>query len=385
MSESDAVTPALPTTMSAVAAFGGLPVDDPGSLQHVELPVPTPGLRDLLVEVRAVSVNPVDVKVRASLPASGEPRVLGFDAAGVVRAVGSEVTLFGVGDEVFYAGAVDRAGSNAAFQAVDERLVGRKPATLRFAEAAALPLTSITAWESLFDRFALVPAHAGGAPGGGAGGGAGGTDPGALTPRTGSGIDGSDGCLLVVGATGGVGLVILQLAEALLPGLTVIATAHGTDAERHVRELGAEGWVDHHGDLRAQVLTLAPHGVDYLFTSKSAGQIELYADIVKPFGHIVVIDDEHQDLFPLKSKSIAWHWESMFTVSQHLDDDSLTNPLAQHELLDRIADLVDEGRLRSTASDILSPLDAATLRRAHALVASGHTRGKVVVAALPLP
>ncbi|UFS58218.1 zinc-binding alcohol dehydrogenase family protein [Subtercola endophyticus] len=331
-------------TMWAIGAYRGLPIDDPASLQDLRMPVPELREHDLLVEVLAVSVNPVDVKSRAALEPSDEPTVLGYDAAGIVSKIGSAVTLFAPGDHVFYAGSNDRAGSNAQFQAVDERIVGRKPASIPFIDAAALPLTSLTAWETLFERFGLTSE--------------------------------STGTLFVVGATGGVGLVMLQLAEALLPGIRVIATAHGEDAVQHVTELGAEATVDHHADLEPQLRALAPDGVEYLFTSKSKGQIDLYAAVVATGGHIVAIDDEHQDLYALKSKSIAWHWEFMFAKPTQQAPDLIT----QHEALNAVADLVDSGRMLSTASDRLAPLDAATLRRAHALVEGAGTRGKVVVA-----
>jgi NADPH:quinone reductase and related Zn-dependent oxidoreductases len=211
---------------------------------------------DLRVAVEAVSVNPVDFKVAESLE---EPRVLGFDGAGTVTDVGSEVTLFAPGDEVFYAGSIDRPGTNQRLHTVDERIVGAKPRSLSFADAASLPLTTITAWECLFDRLELTRESA--------------------------------GTLLVIGASGGVGSMVLQLAQALLPGVTVVATASDEERARWARELGAEHTVNHHGDLESQVLALAPSGVDWIFTAHSQGQLETYARIVRPFGHIVAIDD----------------------------------------------------------------------------------------------
>ncbi|UNX54883.1 zinc-binding dehydrogenase [Georgenia sp. TF02-10] len=226
-------------TTVAIGYEQNLPSTDPDSLIAREVEVPELGPHDLLVEVRAVSVNPVDVKLRANGP-SGGFRVLGFDAAGTVREVGEGVSLFAPGDEVFYAGTTDRPGTNQRLHAVDERIVGRKPARLSFAEAASLPLTAITAWEALFDRLRLTAD--------------------------------SRGTLLVVGATGGVGSVMLQLAEALLPRATVIATASDEERAGWVRELGAEHVVDHHGDLAAQVRAIAPDGVDWLFTAHSEGR-----------------------------------------------------------------------------------------------------------------
>lgn len=326
----------------AIGYHRSLPVSDPDSLVLEQVPSPVPGPHELLVEVRAVSVNPVDVKVRAA----GDPgtfRVLGFDAAGVVAEVGSAVTGFAVGDEVYYAGAIDRPGSNQRQQLVDSRIVGHKPASVDFAAAASLPLTAITAWETLFDRLRLTAD--------------------------------STGTLLVIGASGGVGSVLLQLAEALLPGVHVIATASGVENRSWVRGLGAEEVVDHRGDLAAQVLALAPGGVDRIFTAHSAGQLDLYAQILRPFGEIVAIDDGPRDVAPLKGKSISWHWELMFTRPLFRTDDLHR----QGELLDMVADLVDSGRLAATSTTTLTPISPDTLREAHRLVETGRTVGKVVV------
>ncbi len=338
---------ASPDTVRAVGFTRSLPITDPASLVDLELPRPTPGPRDLLVEVRAVSVNPVDTKVRRGGDAE-EPRVLGFDAAGVVREVGGEVGLFVPGDEVYYAGDLTRAGTNAELHAVDERLVGRKPSTLSYAEAAALPLTAITAWEGLFDRLRLTAE--------------------------------SSGTLYLPGASGGVGSMVLQLAEALLPGVRVVATTSRPETDAWVTALGADARVNHRkGDLREQLATAAPDGVDWVFTSRveDAGQLELYTEVLNPFGAIVAIDDpEHVDIAALKSKSLSFHWELMFTRAIAGGEQQV----AQHHLLDRVADLVDEGRIRTTMTTLLSPLDAERLREAHRLVEAGHVIGKVVVA-----
>lgn len=330
------------TKTTAVGYEQNLPVTDVRALVEREVEVLALGPHDLLVEVEAVSVNPVDVKQRAHAPADGF-RVLGFDAAGTVRAVGSAVSLFAPGDEVFYAGSIDRPGTNQRLHVVDERITGRKPTTLSFGEAAALPLTAITAWEALFDRLALTSA--------------------------------SSGTLLVVGATGGVGSIMLQLAEALLPDVTVIATASDEERAGWVRDLGAEHVVDHRTDLAPQVLAIAPDGVDWLFTAYSQGQVETYAAVVRPFGHVVAIDDGPRDVAPLKGKSIAWHWELMFTRPLHQTPDMVE----QHRLLNRVADLVDEGRICTTTTTTLTPISAESIREAHALVESGRQVGKVVV------
>ncbi|MGW3248576.1 zinc-binding alcohol dehydrogenase family protein [Streptomyces sp. NPDC001070] len=329
-------------TMRAVASYRGLPVDDPGSLVDVEVPVPDPRPRDVLVRVEAVSVNPVDIKVRAGLPASDEPRVLGFDAAGVVEAVGDEVTTLQVGEQVWYAGDITRAGSNAEFQAVDERLVARKPRSLGFAEAAALPLTTITAWETLFDRFALTAQ--------------------------------STGTLLALGAAGGVGSMLIQLTKQLT-GLRLLASAGRPESARWVTELGADAVVDHH-DLAATAAAAAPEGVEYLFSPYSAGMIETFAQLVRPFGHITAIDEpEGLDLLPLKAKSIAWHWELMFTRSMFRTPDMIE----QKNLLQAVAGLVDDGRIRTTVTTTIDDFSAAGLRRAHRMVETGRTTGKIVV------
>lgn len=334
---------ALPTMMSAVAATGSVPLDDDHALVDVELPVPELRPHDVLVEVAAVSVNPVDLKTRGRRAADAPRVVLGFDAAGVVVATGPEVSLFAPGDEVYYAGVNNRPGTNAEYHAVDERLVGRKPANLSMAEAAAMPLTTITAWESLFDRFRLGA--------------------------------GSDGTLLALAAAGGVGSILTQLARART-GVTVIATASRSETQAWVRRMGAQHVVDHHGDLAASVLERAPGGVDRVFTPSTAGRVPLFAEIVRPFGEIVAIDeDPDMDLRALKSKSIAWLWESMFTRGVFETPDMI----GQHDLLDEAAGLFESGALQSTLTREISGIDAASLREAHAIVGSGRSIGKVVL------
>lgn len=331
--------------MSRVAAVGStrpLPLSDPDALLDVEIEVGEPGPHDLLVDVRAVSVNPVDAKVRNAFEPGAEPRVLGFDAAGVVAAVGSSVTGFAVGDEVFHAGCIDRAGSNAAQQLVDARIVGHKPRTLDFAEAAALPLTSITAWESLFEKFRLTAD--------------------------------SRGTLLVMGAAGGVGSMIVQLVRRLVPGVTIIASASREESAQWARDLGAHHVVDHHR-LREEIPAIAARGVSHVFSPFSAGNVETYAAIMDVFGEVVAIDEpEGLELLPLKDRSQTWHWELMF--ARPLFDPEST---AQRDLLDELARLVDEGALRTTMTTRLEGLDATTVRRAHEMIESGRTVGKVVI------
>lgn len=330
------------TSMTAVASFDALPVDDPSSLQDVRIAVPELRPRDVLVRVLAVSVNPVDVKVRGSLTATDTPRVLGFDGAGIVEAVGAEVTSLSVGDEVWYAGDISRQGSNAEFQAVDERIVARKPTSLTFAEAAALPLTTITAWETLFDRFELSAD--------------------------------STGTLLVLGAAGGVGSVLIQLAKALT-GVEVVGTASREDSSAWARTMGADRVVNHH-HLRDEVQAAVPAGIDYLFSPHTEGNVEDYAAIVRPFGRIAAIDDPpHLDLMPLKQKSISWHWEFMFTRSLLETPDMVE----QQRLLARTADLVDRGIIRTTMTTSIPDFSAEGIRQAHREIESGRTIGKVVV------
>ncbi|WP_458316567.1 zinc-binding alcohol dehydrogenase family protein [Mycolicibacterium brisbanense] len=330
------------TTMTAVGSYAGLPIEHPDALQDIEVDVPQLRPHDVLVRVLAVSVNPVDIKRRAALDVSDTPTILGHDAAGVVEAVGPAVTSLRVGDEVWYAGDVSRPGTNAQFHAVDERIAARKPQSLSFADAAALPLTTITAWETLFERFALTRE--------------------------------SVGDLVVVGAAGGVGSIMIQLAKALT-NVRVIATASREESQSWVRDMGADVVIDHH-HLREQALSVAPGGVDYVFSPHSAGNIGTYADIVRPFGHVTAIDEpDNLDLLPLKQKSIAWHWELMFTRSLFGYDMEY-----QQELLSRTARLVDDGVLRSTVTKSYDSLDSSTLRAAHRDVESGRMVGKVVLA-----
>lgn len=337
----------MPLTTRAIGYEAALPSSDPSCLVEREVEVPELGPRDLLVKVAAVSVNPVDTWARSAVPPHDGFQVLGYDASGTVLDVGREVTLFAPGDEVFYAGARGRPGSNQRLQSVDERLVGRKPSTVSHADAASLPLAAITAWEGLFDRLTLSPS--------------------------------STGVLLVVGATGGVGSVVLQLAEALLPGVTVVATASDDERAQWARSLGAEHTVNHRDDLVAQLAALSPGGVDWVFTAHSEGQVETYAKVVRPFGAIVAIDAGPRDVAPLMSKAISWHWELMFTRAAF----GTADMEEQHLLLDRVSALVDAGRLRTTVTRALSPIGPQALREAHSLVESGRTVGKVVVHGWP--
>jgi zinc-binding alcohol dehydrogenase family protein len=333
--------------MKAIAAFNSLPATDAAALQDITLPDPVATGHDLLVEVHAVSVNPVDTKIRRGLPAqAGDPRVLGWDASGIVRAVGPEVTLFRPGDRVWYAGAIDRAGSNSQLQLVDERIVGRMPTNLGFAEAAALPLTAITAWELLFDRLGLAfGGHVGQK-------------------------------LLVVGAAGGVGSILIQLARQLT-GLTVIATASRPQTREWVRILGAQHVVDHSQPLDAALHAAGLGEVDYVISlTHTDKHFEALVNALKPQGKLALIDDPQPlDIRLLKRKSISLHWELMFTRSLFKTADMQE----QHRLLNEVAQLVEDGRIRTTLAEHFGAINAANLRRAHAFIESGAASGKVVL------
>ena len=334
--------------MRAVGFTANLPASDPAALLDLDLPEPgLPTGRDLLVRVRAVSVNPRDAKSRLSLPASPEkPVVAGYDASGVVEAAGPDAALFRPGDEVFYAGTLDRPGSNAEWQLVDERIVGRKPASLDHKRAASLPLTALTAWEMLFDRLQI--------------------------PRGG----GEGEALLMLGGAGGVPSVAIQLLRRLT-ALTVIATASRPESAAWVRDLGAHHVVDHSQPLAAQVKALGAGPVRYVFsTHTDARAWAEIAKVIAPQGRVGLIDDpEPLDLRLVKFKSVSVHWEAMFTRPMFRTADMAR----QHEILDEVAALVDSGALRATAAQDYGPMSAASLRRAHAAVEAGGTVGKIVL------
>lgn len=332
--------------MRAVAYRHSLPVDAPDFLEDVILDDPAPSGRDLLVRVEAVAVNPVDAKVRKNVDPAGAIKVLGYDAAGTVVATGPDCRLFKAGDRVFYAGAIDRPGTNSELHLVDERIAGPMPASLDFAAAAAMPLTFITAWELLFDRLGAGGAH-------------------------------DKRAVLVVGGAGGVGSAAIQLARALT-GLTVVATASRPESRQWCLDLGAHHVIDHSGDLAAQWKELGLGGADLILALTQTDQhMAALADIVAPQGKLGLIDDPKGfDIALFKRKAVSIHWEFMFTrpLFQTPDMDE------QHKLLKKVAELVDQGRLKSTQSQVLGKIDAATLRQAHAAIESGRTIGKLVLA-----
>lgn len=335
--------------MRAVAYQQSLPIEAESSLIDVDLPKPEPQGRDLLVEIKAVSVNPIDTKVRVrAQPEPGGYKVLGYDAAGIVRAVGPQATLFKPGDEVFYAGALGRPGTNAEFHAVDERLVGSKPASLGFEEAAALPLTTLTAWEALFDRLDI------------------------RRP-----VPGAANAIVIVGAAGGVGSVAVQLARQLTD-LTVIATAARPETQDWCRELGAHHVVDHSRPIAAQVEALGIGAPAFAFSITHTDEhFPEIAKLIAPQGRFALIDDPKSplEINLLKGKSVSIHWESMFTRSNFQTPDMGR----QHEILNEAARLVDAGKVRTTLAEVFGPINAASLKRAHAFIESGRARGKVVL------
>ena len=335
--------------MKAVGYKQPGPIQSPESLIDINLPDPVATGRDLLVEVKAISVNPVDFKIRSgSAPLTGdEYRILGWDAAGVVKAVGPEVSIFKPGDEVFYAGSLIRRGTNAELHLVDERIVGRKPGNLSFAQAAALPLTSLTAWELLFDRLGVMP-----------------------------GKRFEAGSLLVIGGAGGVGSILIQIARKLT-GLNVIATASRDETKQWCRDLGAHFVIDHSMPFGPQLEDIGIPEVEYIASlTGTDAHYPGFVEVLAPQGHVAVIDDPKTlDVKPLKRKSAALHWELMFTRSIYTTPDMI----AQHRILNEIADMVDAGIVRTTVAHEFGQVNAANLRRAHELLESGKSHGKIVL------
>jgi NADPH2:quinone reductase len=346
----------LEVAMKAVGSFKYFPIDDPGSFVLVDVPTPSPAGRDLLVRVKAVSVNPVDTKIRASLAeAQDKPVILGYDAAGVVESIGDAVTLFKPGDEVFYAGSRARSGCNSEYHLVDERIVGHKPASLTFEEAAALPLTSITAWEAFFDRLGIVPDTV---------------------------IGEQSKTALLIGGAGGVGSIAIQVAKRVAR-LRVIATASRDESRDWCKRMGADLVINHQKQLRQGLKEAGVENVAYILCFNS---IELYiqqlADIIQPEGKICSIVGP-RDNFPILmnpffSKSVTFAWELMFTRPVFQTVDMQT----QHDHLEEISKLVDRGELRTTLTERFGPLTPENLRRAHARIESGHMIGKLALSDL---
>ncbi len=335
--------------MKAVGLTRYLPIDEPASLQDLEMPKPAPGPHDLLVRVEAVSVNPVDTKVRA--PREGvedPPRVLGYDAAGVVEAVGSEVSLFQPGDEVYYAGDITRPGSNAQYQLVDERIAGARPATLDFAESAALPLTTLTAWELLFERMPYD-----------------------------FDADNSGRRLLVVGGAGGVGSIAIQLARHA--GFTVVATASRPQSRDWCRRMGAHEVLDHRQPLGPQLEALGMEAVDAAINLADTDRYwDELGQLLAPQGHVGLVVEPAGPLRigdPYKAKCIGIHWEFMFARPRF----GTADMICQHRILNRVGSLVEAGELRTTLTGVLGPINATNLREAHRRLESGGTIGKLAL------
>ncbi|PKH03300.1 zinc-binding alcohol dehydrogenase family protein [Psychromonas sp. MB-3u-54] len=338
--------------MKAIGYTKSLPITDNASLTDIELPEPIATGRDLLIKIKAIAVNPADYKVRLNTPpAKGEYKVIGWDAVGEVVASGEDATHFNPGDIVYYAGDITRQGCNAEYQLVDERLVGNKPKSLSYAEAAALPLTAITAWEILFEHLSIE-------------------QQGADSKET------SNEVILVVGAAGGVGSILVQLAKAIT-GATVIATASRSSSATWVKKLGADHVVDHSKALQPQIEALGIGSVTHVASLNSTDSyFESYTELLTPFGKIAMIDDPKAlDITKLKMKSLSLHWEFMFARSMFKAADMDQ----QGRLLNRVADLIDQGYIQTTLGKNLGTINAENLRTAHQALETGRSIGKIVL------
>ena len=335
--------------MKAVGYTTPQAISQADALIDITLPEPQASGRDLLVEVKAVSVNPVDTKVRVSgAPAEGQDyKVLGWDASGIVKAVGPDVTLFKPGDRIWYAGSIARPGTNSELHLVDERIVGHAPQSLSFAQAAALPLTAITAWEMLFDRLNIAP-----------------------------GKQPSNKSLLIIGASGGVGSIMTQLASRLT-SLTIIGSASRPETQAWIKELGAHHVIDHSQPLAAELKAIGFDTVDYIVSlTHTDTHLEQIVEAIAPQGKFGLIDDPKAlDVTQFKRKAVSVHWEFMFTRSLFGTEDMI----GQHRLLNEVAALVDAGLIRTTLAEHFGSINAANLKRAHTLLESGKARGKVVL------
>ncbi|MCQ1060186.1 zinc-binding alcohol dehydrogenase family protein [Photobacterium sp. DNB23_23_1] len=332
--------------MKAVGYQRNLPIQDEASLQDITLDAPTATGHDLLVEVQAISVNPADYKVRQGMPAEdGSWKVIGWDATGIVKAVGESVTLFKPGDKIWYAGDISRSGSYAEMQLVDERIVGKMPQSLSFSDAAALPLTSITAWELLFDRLKVDNTA-------------------------------SDKRILVIGAAGGVGSIMVQLIKQLT-NLELIATASRPETIDWLKDLGADHIINHRNPLGAEFEKHGLPEVDYVVSLNNTEQhIDEIVKVIKPQGQFALIDDPQSlDIVPFKTKCVSIHWELMFTRSLFQTPDMQ----AQHDLLNEVSSMIDKGQIKTTVGDHFGQINAANLRKAHEFLETGKARGKIVL------
>ncbi|MGP9689817.1 zinc-binding alcohol dehydrogenase family protein [Psychrobacter sp. AOP22-C1-C5] len=344
--------------MKAIGYQDNLAIDNEKSLEDITLDKPTASGHDILVEIKAISVNPVDYKIRQSRPApKGEYAVIGWDAAGIVTAVGEEVSLFSVGDKVYYAGDLTRSGSNAEYQLVDERIVGHMPASLSFAEAAALPLTTITAWEMLFDRL-QVPV------------------PDSSANEHSSNENTNDVSVLVIGAAGGVGSILTQLLK-VRTSATIIGTASRDGSVQWLKDLGADHVINHRNPLYDELKKTGISEVDYVISLNNTD--EHYEEIIKclkPQGKLGVIDDPKSlDATPLKTKSLSLHWEFMFARSMF----HTPNMIEQHHLLNDVAKLIDAGNIKTTVAHNLGTITAEHVRSAHQMLENQQAHGKIVL------
>ncbi|MCB4435740.1 zinc-binding alcohol dehydrogenase family protein [Alteromonas sp. McT4-15] len=334
--------------MKAVGYTQSLAINENDALIDVDIEKQSASGRDLLVKINAIAVNPVDYKIRQRVnPEAGTPKILGWDAVGEVVEIGADVSEFAVGDRVYYAGDLTRQGTNAEYQLVDERIVGHAPKTLSDSEAAALPLTTITAYELLFDHLALAQQQ-----------------------------EKSDEVVLVVGAAGGVGSIMLQLLKTLT-GATVIATASRQSSKDWVVSLGADYVVDHSKPLAQQIEALNIGQVTHVASLNNTGAyVEAFVEVMKPKGKLALIDDpESLDVSKLKQKSLSLHWEFMFTRSMFETDDMVE----QSHLLNHVANLIDEGKVKTTVGKHLGKINAANLKKAHQILEEGSAIGKLVL------
>ena len=349
--------------MKAIGYLQPQAIEQQDALIDIELPTPEAKGRDLLVKVQAISVNPVDVKIRASAaPEAGQYKILGWDAVGEVVATGDQTQLFKVGDQVWYAGDVTRAGSNAEYQLVDERIVGKKPASLSNAEAAALPLTAITAWELLFDRLGFTPLNA-----------ANKTSANDQTNKSAK----PQARILIMGAAGGVGSILTQLA-AKLTDAVIIGTASRPESQAWVTELGADHVINHHQPLMAQLNAIGINDVSHVISLNHTEQhFEQLVDVLAPQGKLALIDDPATglDIMKLKFKAISLHWEFMFTRSMF----NTWDIQKQHDLLNTLAELIDSGVIKTTLGENYGSINATNLKRAHTHIETNQTVGKVVL------
>ncbi|WP_341529536.1 zinc-binding alcohol dehydrogenase family protein [Nostoc sp. UHCC 0302] len=340
--------------MKAIATYEYRETSNPDCFTEIDIEIPQPSGRDLLVRVKAISVNPVDYKVRSSIKEKQTtPRILGWDAAGIVEAVGNEVTLFKPGDQVYYAGSITRPGSNSEYQLVDERIVGKKPINLTFEAAAALPLTTITAWEALFERLGIEPQK---------------------TSKN------QASKVLIIGGAGGVGSIAIQLAKQVA-GLVIIATASRPETIDWCKKMGADYTINHHQPFKTELETIGIKEVDYILCFNDTEQhLQNMADVIKPQGKICSIVETKQPLNMnvLQWKSVTFVWEFMYTKPVYETEDIQS----QHDLLNQVGELVTQGIIQTTMTKNLGSLNTVNLAKAHTELESGRTIGKLVLSGI---